>query len=254
MIGLQLRKTACSPLRFDAVVANPPYSQQWDIENIDRNKDVRFKNFGIAPKSKADYAFVLHGLHHLANDGTMAIVLPHGVLFRGAAEAKIRKKLIDENLVDAVIGLPANLFYGTSIPTCILVIKGREARKNTKDILFIDASNHFEKAKNKNKLRKEDISKILEAYSNRQNIEKYAHVASIEEIRDNDYNLNIPRYVDTFEEDEVKPLAEIAEEMKEIDREVKEVSNEILISIKNLVGTTPEAQKELEEFIKIMES
>ena len=243
-----------SPLRFDAVVANPPYSQQWDIENIDRNKDVRFKNFGIAPKSKADYAFVLHGLHHLANDGTMAIVLPHGVLFRGAAEAKIRKKLIDENLVDAVIGLPANLFYGTSIPTCILVIKGREARKNTKDILFIDASNHFEKAKNKNKLRKEDISKILEAYSNRQNIEKYAHVASIEEIRDNDYNLNIPRYVDTFEEDEVKPLAEIAEEMKEIDREVKEVSNEILISIKNLVGTTPEAQKELEEFIKIMES
>ena len=143
-----------SPLRFDAVVANPPYSQQWDIENIDRNKDVRFKNFGIAPKSKADYAFVLHGLHHLANDGTMAIVLPHGVLFRGAAEAKIRKKLIDENLVDAVIGLPANLFYGTSIPTCILVIKGREARKNTKDILFIDASSYFEKAKNKNKLRK----------------------------------------------------------------------------------------------------
>ena len=243
-----------NPLRFDAVVANPPYSQQWDIENIDRNKDIRFKNFGIAPKSKADYAFVLHGLHHLANDGTMAIVLPHGVLFRGAAEAKIRKKLIDENLVDAVIGLPANLFYGTSIPTCILVIKGREARKNTKDILFIDASSHFEKAKNKNKLRKEDISKILEAYSNRQDIEKYAHVASIEEIRDNDYNLNIPRYVDTFEEDEVKPLTEIAEEMKEIDRGVKEVSDEILASMKKLVGTTPEAQKELEEFIKIIES
>ena len=243
-----------SPLRFDAVVANPPYSQQWDIENIDRNKDVRFKNFGIAPKSKADYAFVLHGLHHLANDGTMAIVLPHGVLFRGAAEAKIRKKLIDENLVDAVIGLPANLFYGTSIPTCILVIKGRETRKNTKDILFIDASSHFEKAKNKNKLRKEDISKILEAYSNRKDIEKYAHVASIEEIRDNDYNLNIPRYVDTFEEDEAKPLTEIAEEMKEIDREIKEVSDEILVSMKKLVGTTPEAQKELEEFIKIIES
>ena len=243
-----------SPLRFDAVVANPPYSQQWDIENIDRNKDVRFKNFGIAPKSKADYAFVLHGLHHLANDGTMAIVLPHGVLFRGAAEAKIRKKLIDENLVDTVIGLPANLFYGTSIPTCILVIKGREARKNTKDILFIDASSHFEKAKNKNKLRKEDISKILEAYSNRQDIEKYAHVASIEEIRDNDYNLNIPRYVDTFEEDDVKPLTEIAEEMKEIDRGIKEVSDEILASMKKLVGTTPEAQKELEEFIKIIES
>ena len=243
-----------SPLRFDAVVANPPYSQQWDIENIDRNKDVRFKNFGIAPKSKADYAFVLHGLHHLANDGTMAIVLPHGVLFRGAAEAKIRKKLIDENLVDTVIGLPANLFYGTSIPTCILVIKGREARKNTKDILFIDASSHFEKAKNKNKLRKEDISKILEAYSNRQDIEKYVHVASIEEIRDNDYNLNIPRYVDTFEEDEVKPLTEIAEEMKEIDRGIKEVSDEILVSMKKLVGTTPEAQKELEEFIKIIES
>ena len=123
-----------------------------------------------------------------------------------------------------------------------------------KDILFIDASNHFEKAKNKNKLRKEDISKILEAYSNRQDIEKYAHVASIEEIRDNDYNLNIPRYVDTFEEDDVKPLIEIAEEMKEIDRKMKEVSGEILVSMKNLVGTTPEAQKELEEFIKIIES
>ena len=243
-----------SPLRFDAVVANPSYSQEWDIESIDRNKDIRFKNFGIAPKKKSDYAFVLHGLHHLANDGTMAIVLPLGVLFRGAAEAKIRKKLIDENLVDAVIGLPANLFYGTPIPTCILVIKGREVRKNTKDILFIDASNHFEKAKNKNKLRKEDVSKILEAYSNRQDIEKYAHVASIEEIRDNDYNLNITRYVDTFEEDDVKPLIEIAEEMKEIDRKMKEVSGEILVSMKNLVGTTPEAQKELEEFIKIIES
>ena len=120
--------------------------------------------------------------------------------------------------------------------------------------MFIDASSHFEKAKNKNKLRKEDISKLLEAYSSRQDIEKYVHVASIEEIRDNDYNLNIPRYVDTFEEDEVKPLTEIAEEMKEIDREIKEVSDEILVSMKKLVGTTPEAQKELEEFIKIIES
>ncbi|MGT2886589.1 type I restriction-modification system subunit M [Streptococcus macedonicus] len=240
------------PLKFDAVVANPPYSQKWDIKNIDREKDTRFKGYGIAPASKADYAFVLHGLYHLEKTGTMAIVLPHGVLFRGASEGKIRKNIIDENLLDAVIGLPANLFYGTSIPTCVLVFKGREARAENKDILFIDASNDFEKGKNQNKLSAENIDKIIETYRNREDVEKYAHVATLDEIKENDYNLNIPRYVDTFEEEEVIPLDEVAKELKEVKADIEKSTQELFELVGSLKGTTPEAQEELNKFIRLL--
>lgn len=237
------------PVKFDAVVANPPYSQKWDIKNVDREKDTRFKGFGIAPASKADYAFVLHGLYHLEKTGTMAIVLPHGVLFRGAAEGKIRKNIIKENLLDAVIGLPANLFYGASIPTCVLVFKGRESRGDNKDILFIDASNEFEKDKNQNKLTSENIEKIVETYRKREDVDKYAHVASIEEIEENDFNLNIPRYVDTFEEEEVIPLSEIVTNINETRSDIEKTTNELYSLLDELVGTTPEVDKEFQEFL-----
>ncbi|MGT2833286.1 type I restriction-modification system subunit M [Streptococcus halotolerans] len=239
------------PLKFDAVVANPPYSQKWDIKNIDREKDTRFKGFGVAPASKADYAFILHGLYHLEKTGTMAIVLPHGVLFRGASEGKIRKNIIHENLLDAVIGLPANLFYGTSIPTCVLVFKGREARGNKKDILFIDASREFEKGKNQNKLSSENIDKIIEIYRNREDVEKYAHVATLDEIKENDYNLNIPRYVDTFEEEELPPLSEVAQELQQVQAEIEQSSRELFKLLGSLKGTTDEAQEELTKFINL---
>ena len=242
------------PKKFDAVVANPPYSQNWDIKNIDREKDVRFKGFGVAPASKADYAFVLHGLHHLDEKGTMAIVLPHGVLFRGASEGKIRENILKENLLDAVIGLPANLFYGTSIPTVVLVFKGREARGERKDVLFIDASKEFEKGKNKNTLSEENINKIVGTYHNREDVDKYAHVATIEEIKENDYNLNIPRYVDTFEEEEVVPLTDIAKELNDIQTNIDETTKSLMSMLDDLVGTTPEAQSELEEFRKLFGS
>jgi len=217
------------PRSFDAVVADPPYSAKWD-NNESKLKDPRFNEYGkLAPASKADFAFILHSLYHLNNTGTMAIVLPHGVLFRGAAEGKIRQKLIEKNYLDTIIGLPPKLFYGTSIPTTILVFK---KNRQTKDILFIDASNDFEKDKNQNNLTNENIDKIIKTFKERQDIEKYAHLASIEEIKENEYNLNIPRYVDTFEEeapidlDEVNKLLEqdtieIAELEKEINEQLK---------------------------------
>lgn len=239
------------PLKFDAVVANPPYSQKWDTKNIDREKDTRFKGYGVAPASKADYAFVLHGLYHLDKSGTMAIVLPHGVLFRGASEGKIRKNIIDNNLLDAVIGLPANLFYGTSIPTCVLVFKGREKRVN-KDVLFIDASNEFEKGKNQNKLTDEQIDKVIKTYTKRELIEKYSHVASLDEIKENDYNLNIPRYVDTFEEEEVISLSQVAKELSDVKKEIDDSYNSLFELLNELTGTTDEAKDELSKFISIL--
>ncbi|MCP1312498.1 type I restriction-modification system subunit M [Paenibacillus tyrfis] len=239
------------PLKFDAVVANPPYSQSWDTKDVDREKDTRFKGYGVAPASKADYAFVLHGLYHLDKAGTMAIVLPHGVLFRGASEGKIRKNIIDNNLLDAVIGLPANLFYGTSIPTCVLVFKGREARKS-KDILFIDASNEFEKGKNQNKLSAENINKIIETYCNRKNVDKYAHVASLDEIKENNYNLNIPRYVDKFEEVEGISLSQVAQELVEVRAEIANSYDNLFRLLNELNGTTDESKEELSKFISLL--
>ena len=198
-------------MQFDAIVANPPFSAKWSSDKK-FNEDPRFSEYGkLAPKSKADYAFVQHMIYHLSEDGCMAVVLPHGALFRGAAEEKIRTHLIkNKNYIDAIIGLPANIFYGTSIPTLIMVLK--KCRNNEDDILFIDASQEYEKIKNQNKLRPEDIEKIVTTYKNREEIEKYSHKATIEEIEENDYNLNIPRYVDTFEEEEPIDLDEVVRE------------------------------------------
>ena len=219
-------------LRFDAVVANPPYSAKWsaDAKFLD---DERFSAYGkLAPKSKADYAFIQHMLYLLDDAGTMAVVLPHGVLFRGAAEGVIRKYLIKEkNWLDAVIGLPANLFFGTSIPTCILVFK--KCKKND-DIFFIDASKEYESGKNQNRLTDENIEKILNTYINRKDVEKYAHAASLEEVEENDYNLNIPRYVDTFEEEEEIDIKAVMKEIKELEAKRDELDKEINVYLKEL--------------------
>ncbi|EHJ52701.1 type I restriction-modification system subunit M [Streptococcus macacae] len=219
------------PRSFDAVVANPPYSAKWD-NNANKLKDSRFKEYGkLAPASKADYAFILHSIYHLNARGTMAIVLPHGVLFRGAAEGVIRKTLIEKNYLDTVIGLPANLFYGTSIPTTILVFK---KNRSSSDILFIDASKEFEKGKNQNTITEAHIEKIIAAYRNRKDVEKYAHVATLDEVIENDYNLNIPRYVDTFEEEEPIDLAQVLADLEKDNQEIAELEKTIQEQLKLL--------------------
>ncbi|QWU16940.1 type I restriction enzyme M protein [Paenibacillus sophorae] len=212
------------PRSFDAVVANPPYSAHWDNSET-KLKDPRFSEYGkLAPRTKADYAFILHSLYHLNDTGTMAIVLPHGVLFRGAAEGAIRQTIIEKNYLDTVIGLPANLFYGVSIPTTILVFK---KNRKTKDILFIDASKEFEKGKNQNKLTDNNISKIIETYRNRVDVDKYAHVASLEEIKENEFNLNIPRYVNTSEEEETIDLDEVIKLLEQDKQEIADLEAKI---------------------------
>ena len=220
-------------MRFEAVVANPPYSANWsaDAKYLD---DDRFSAYGkLAPKSKADFAFVQHMIHQLDDNGTMAVVLPHGVLFRGAAEGIIRKYLIDEkNYLDAVIGLPVNVFFGTSISTCILVLKKTRAEED--DVIFIDASNEFERGKNQNNLTDANVEKIIETYVNRETIEKYSYLATLEEIKKNDFNLNISRYVDTFEDEEVIDLMAVSKRLKEIDDEIDEIDLEITKYFKEL--------------------
>ena len=227
-------------MKFQCVVANPPFSlDKWDSGFLsaaqldasgkkpekmkaDLDKFNRFK-WGVPPSSKGDYAFVLHMLASLDEaGGRMAVVLPHGVLFRGASEGKIRKEIIDYNRLDAVIGLPANLFYGTGIPACILVFKKNRDRR---DVLFIDASGegNFEKGKNQNKLRDCDIEKIVTTYKSRAVVEKYSYAATYEEIKANDYNLNIPRYVDTFEEEELIDIDEVKRNIAAIETELAEV-------------------------------
>ena len=214
-------------LQADAIVANPPFSAKWKSKDDPTlANDERFIPYGaIAPKSYADYAFVAHMLHHLSDDGVMAVVLPHGVLFRGGAEEKIRKAIIEKfNYLDAVIGLAENLFFGTTIPACILVFK--KCRENS-DILFIDASGEFEKGKNQNYLTDENIKKIINTYKDRKEIPKFSHLATLEEIKENDYNLNIPRYVDTFEEEEPINIDEVSKEIKELNKKENEIDKEI---------------------------
>ncbi|MBW2186822.1 MAG: type I restriction-modification system subunit M [Deltaproteobacteria bacterium] len=204
--------------RFEAVVANPPFSANWN-NSPSFMQDDRFGDYGkLAPASKADFAFVQHMVHHLAEDGTMAVVLPHGVLFRGAAEGHIRRYLIEQkNCLDTVIGLHANVFYGTSIPTCILVLK--KQRQHSDNVLFIDASNHFGKATNQNYLRKEDLQRILTAVDKRENSDKFAYVASLNEIdEENNFNLNIPRYVDTFEEEKAVDLTAVTVKLSKVEQ------------------------------------
>ena len=228
-------------MRFDAVVANPPFSAKWSADPI-YLQDERFSRYGkLAPSSKADMAFVQHMLHQLDEQGTMAVVLPHGVLFRGSSEGVIRQYLIEKmNVVDTIIGLPANIFYGTSIPTCILVLK--KNRTHTGDILFIDASNDFEKQKNQNKLLPEHLDKIIAAFEQRQDIEKYSKVATLQEVKDNDYNLNIPRYVDTFEAEDEIDLNAIAQQLKDLELQSQNTDKVIAEFCKELGIDSPFAE------------
>ena len=225
-------------LDAEAVVANPPFSAKWSASTLFMTDD-RFSEYGkLAPSSKADFAFIQHMIYHLAENGVMAVVMPHGVLFRGAAEGHIRKYLIEEkNYLDAVIGLPANIFYGTSIPTCILVFK--KCKEHPDDILFIDASQHYEKVKTQNYLRDEDVDRIVDTYAKRVTIEKYSYVASLDEVRENDYNLNIPRYVDTFEEEESVDIEAIASELKTLETEMKTTDETIAEYCRELNIPTP---------------
>ncbi len=228
--------------RFEAVVANPPFSTHWKGKDNSLNStDERFSQYGrLAPKTKADYAFVQHMFHQLTENGTMAVVLPHGVLFRGAAEGVIRKYLInDKNALDAVIGLPANIFYGTSIPTCILVLK--KCRKDDGNIVFIDASgeDYFVKGINQNELRDEDVEKIVDTYSKRITKEKYSKVVELKEIIKNEYNLNIAKYVDTFEDDEAIDIETLAKELKAIDKQIAPLNAEIKTFCDELKISTP---------------
>jgi len=210
--------------RFDTVVANPPFSlDKWGAEELKEDKFNRFR-YGVPPKSKGDYAFVQHMLASVNENGTVGVVLPHGVLFRGASEGKIRKGIIQDNLLDAVIGLPSNLFFGTGIPACILIFK---RQRKSKDILFIDASGEFNKDKNQNSIDKNHIQRIVETYRDRKTIDKYSYLAPIDEVEENDYNLNIPRYVDTFEEEERIDIEATKKEIAKIEKELDEVKKEM---------------------------
>lgn len=235
------------PTNFDGVLMNPPYSAKWSA-NKGFLEDSRFSDYGgvLAPKSKADFAFLLHGYYHLKENGVMAIVLPHGVLFRGNAEGKIRQVLLDNGAIDTVIGLPANIFYNTSIPTTVIVLK--KGRKE-KDVLFIDASQGFEKGKNQNVLTDKHIQEILDTYTTRETKDKYAYLASYNRIKEEEYNLNIPRYVDTFEEEKEIPLNNISKNIKETEQKLATAEKELFSMLGELHGTTDEADKELREFI-----
>jgi type I restriction enzyme M protein len=206
--------------QFDAVVANPPFSYRWDPKD-EASQDPRFKNHGVAPKSAADFAFLLHGLHYLKDDGVMAIILPHGVLFRGGKEADIRTKLLTDGHIDTVIGLPANLFYSTGIPVCILVLK---KCKKPDDVLFINAAEHFTKGKRQNQLSDKHIARIVETYQHRPGkpVERYARRVPMQEIIDNDYNLNISRYVSTAEAEQEIDLKAVHAELAKIESDIEE--------------------------------
>ena len=235
---------------FNMVLMNPPYSAKWSAA-AGFLQDERFSEYGVlAPKSKADYAFLLHGLYHLKNNGTMAIVLPHGVLFRGAAEGKIREKLLRAGNIYAVIGLPANLFYNTSIPTCIIILK---KHRDGRDVLFIDASKKFNKGKKQNEMLDEHIDEVMNLYTKRETVEKEAFLASFEDIEKNDFNLNIPRYVDTFEEEEPIDLNALLTDMKKTDEEIEKVEGEFLSLMKQLTSTDETIMTSLNDLIGMME-
>jgi type I restriction enzyme M protein len=235
---------------FNMVLMNPPYSAKWSVA-AGFLQDERFSEYGVlAPKSKADYAFLLHGLYHLKNNGTMAIVLPHGVLFRGAAEGKIREKLLRAGNIYAVIGLPANLFYNTSIPTCIIILK---KHRDGRDVLFIDASKKFNKGKKQNEMLDEHIDEVMNLYTKRETVEKEAFLASFEDIEKNDFNLNIPRYVDTFEEEEPIDLNALLTDMKKTDEEIEKVEGEFLSLMKQLTSTDETIMTSLNDLIGMME-
>ena len=235
---------------FDVVTMNPPYSAKWSAAEGFK-QDERFMDYGgkLAPKSKADYAFLLHGFYHLKQTGTMAIVLPHGVLFRGAAEGVIRETLLKNGSIYAVIGLPSNMFYNTSIPTCIIVLKKhREGR----DVLFIDASNLFEKEKKQNVMNDEHIDKVLELYNDRKTVDKLAYLATYEDIKANDFNLNIPRYVDTSEEEKAIDLKMLTRNIKETNQAIKESNAALMAMLNDLTFNSSETEDAVKEFIETL--
>lgn len=224
-------------MSFDAVISNPPYSLKWTAD-----PSMQIEDFALAPKSKADFQFVLEGMQRLDDDGVAAYVLPHGVLFRGNTEGEIRKQLIEHNYIDAVIGLPDKLFDVTGIPVILLILK---KSRDTKDILFIDASKEFEKGKNKNFLRPEHVKKILAAYHERKDVAKYAHVATLAELEENDFNMNIPRYVDTFELEKQVDIVKVVADIKKNDEEIARLRSELAKCFDDLVANNDEAAKQL---------
>ena len=235
---------------FDMVLMNPPYSAKWSAAS-GFLQDERFSDYGVlAPKSKADYAFLLHGLYHLKNSGTMAIVLPHGVLFRGAAEGKIREKLLRSGNIYAVIGLPANLFYNTSNPRCNIVMK---KRRDGRDVLFIDASKKFNKGKKQNEMTDEHIESVIDLYMRRETVDKESYLASFEDIEKNDFNLNIPRYVDNFEKEEPVDINALLTEMKKTDEEIQKTQIDFVSLLRELTSTDESIMASLNEFIKMIE-
>lgn len=236
-----------SPRMFDAVMANPPYSAHWN--NNEREDDPRWREYGVAPRTKADYAFLLHCLYHLDESGRMAIILPHGVLFRGAAERRIRKALIDRHQIEAIIGFPDKLFLNTSIPVCVLILK---KNRSSSDILFIDASKEFEKIKSQNRLSSDNVDKIVDTVINRKEIDKYSSIATLDEIKENDYNLNIPRYVDTFEEEEPIDLEAVADDLLRIESEIAIHQKELMNMLQELVTTDPNEQQKLDNTVAKM--
>lgn len=219
-----------NPITFDAVVANPPFSLKWDPDDETSN-DPRFSSYGVAPKSAADFAFLLHGFNYLSENGTMAIILPHGVLFRGGSEAKIRKKLIHDDNIDCIIGLPSNLFYSTGIPVCIIVLK--KCRKSS-DVLFINAAECFEKGKKQNVLEDKHIDKIVDAYRTRSEEERFSRCVSLKEIKENDYNLNITRYVSLAQEEKQIDLAANHTLLIDIEFKIKDSKNKLNAYLREL--------------------
>lgn len=226
--------------KINSVVMNPPFSAKWN-----QTEDERFEHYDLAPKSKADYAFLLHGLHKLENKGLMGIVLPHGVLFRSGKEQKIRKKLLEQGTIKAVIGLPEKIFVNTDIPTVILVL---EKGKENKDVMFIDASKEFTKQRNINQMVDKHINKIYEAYLNEKEIDKFSKLITYEEIVENDFNLNIPRFIDTFEEPEPIDVIKLSHGIQKIEKELKENKKDFLIMMDDLQVT--DENKEIIDAIK----
>ena len=223
------------PILFTVQVSNPPYSAPNSASDPSYLDDVRYSSCGVlAPKTKADLAFIEHMVYHMDEDGRIAVLLPHGVLFRGAAEERIRRYFVEsQNVLDAVVGLPANLFHGTSIPVALLVFK-KKRNGNSDNILFIDASNEFEKGKDQNILRDKDIDKIVQTYINRVDVEKYAHVASMDEIIANEYNLNIPRYVDTSDPEPEIDLDKVFTDINKTNEEIAKATADLNVFMKEL--------------------
>ncbi|MGQ7337110.1 N-6 DNA methylase [Streptococcus suis] len=230
--------------KVDVVISNPPYSMAWTPIS-----DERFDRYGLAPKTKADFAFLLHGFHQLEEDGTMSVILPHGVLFRGNSEGTIRQQLLEHGVIDSIIGLAPNLFLNASIPVAILLLKKRASQR---DVFFVDAKDEFTKGKAQNSLDVEHIKKIAAVVSLRMTTERFSYLADWEKIVENGYNLNIPRYVDTFVPEEVQPLGVILRELIEIDEEIAETEREFARLFGQLVATAPTEQAELEAEQELM--